>query len=159
MSKTSRSLFLVCLFLALGGCAEGSPPTSRGPASAQVAGIGEGDIIETATGQVVPLDLLMERLRQQEVLYIGEEHHNRFHIEAALSLLRRFRSESRRPVVAMEMFGWDGQTFLDRYVGGVNSIGRRLSNRSTGDTTGADHSKIMSPLYPSPKRSTCLWPR
>ncbi|HLZ34971.1 MAG TPA: ChaN family lipoprotein [Nitrospira sp.] len=117
-SKTSCSLYLVCLILALGACAERGLPPSQGPAAIQPAGIGEGQIIETATGQLVSIDRLMDRLRQQEVLYIGEEHHNRFHIDAALSLLRRFSSENRRPALAMEMFGWDGQAVLDRYVGG-----------------------------------------
>ena len=49
----------------------------------------------------------MGRLLQQEVIYLGEEHHNRFHIDAALSLLNRLTGAGRRPIMAMEMFGWE----------------------------------------------------
>ena len=78
----------------------------------------EGQIIDTATGRTVSIDLVMERLGQQEVVYVGEEHHNRFHIENALLLLNRLIVESRRPMLAMEMFGWDSQAVLDRYLRG-----------------------------------------
>jgi uncharacterized iron-regulated protein len=78
----------------------------------------EGQIIDTGTGRTVSIDHMMERLRQQEVVYVGEEHHNRFHIENTLLLLNRFMSESRRPILAMEMFGWDNQVLLDRYLRG-----------------------------------------
>jgi uncharacterized iron-regulated protein len=60
----------------------------------------------------------MRRLLQQEVVYLGEEHHNRFHVETALSLLNSLSRAGRRPVVAMEMFGWESQPLLDRYVQG-----------------------------------------
>ena len=60
----------------------------------------------------------MSRLLQQDVVYLGEEHHNRFHIAAALSLLNRLVQAGRRPVLAMEMFGWESQPVLDRYVQG-----------------------------------------
>jgi uncharacterized iron-regulated protein len=60
----------------------------------------------------------MSRLLQQEVIYLGEEHHNRFHIDAALSVLNRLFQAGRRPVLAMEMFGWESQPVLDRFVQG-----------------------------------------
>ena len=65
----------------------------------------------------------MSRLRQQEVIYLGEEHHNRLHINAAMSLLNQLSRAGRRPVVAMEMFGWESQPVLDRYVQG-NDLSR-----------------------------------
>jgi uncharacterized iron-regulated protein len=77
-----------------------------------------GQLIDTGTGQPISIDQLSARLLQQEVIYLGEEHHNRFHIEAALYLLNRLTSTGRRPIVAMEMFGWESQPLLDRYVQG-----------------------------------------
>lgn len=75
-----------------------------------------GQIIETATGKPVSLDRLTALLGQQDVVYLGEEHHHRSHIENALAVLRRLVAQGRKPVLAMEMFGWDGQPALDRYV-------------------------------------------
>ncbi|TKS59386.1 MAG: hypothetical protein EWM73_03305 [Nitrospira sp.] len=78
----------------------------------------EWQIIDTATGQPVPLDQWTELLLQQDIIYLGEEHHNRFHIDAAMTVLRRLKAEGRTPVLAMEMFGWDGQAALDQYLSG-----------------------------------------
>ncbi|HEY7128121.1 MAG TPA: ChaN family lipoprotein, partial [Nitrospira sp.] len=77
-----------------------------------------GQIIDAANGQALSIEELGSRLLLQEVIYFGEEHHNRFHIEAALSILNRLSQAGRRPVVAMEMFGWESQPLLDRYVQG-----------------------------------------
>jgi uncharacterized iron-regulated protein len=77
-----------------------------------------GQIIDTSSQQVVSIEQLMGRLLQQEVVYLGEEHHNRFHIDAALSVLNRLTGAGRRPIMAMEMFGWESQPVLDHYVQG-----------------------------------------
>ncbi len=79
----------------------------------------EGQIIDTANGQFISLEQLVSHLLQQDVVYLGEEHHNRFHINSALSVLNGLSAAGRRPVLAMEMFGWDAQPLLDRYVGGA----------------------------------------
>ena len=78
----------------------------------------EWQIIDTATGQQVSLDQWTALLLQQDIIYLGEEHHNRFHIEAAMTVLRRLKAEGRTPALAMEMFGWDGQAALDQYISG-----------------------------------------
>ena len=121
--QTIGSWFPPCLLLALAACAGSQIATSANPATAGTSPLREGQIIDTMTGQPVSVEQLMRSVRQQEVVYFGEEHHNRFHIDSALSLLNRLAAEGRRPVVAMEMFGWDGQPILDRYVGG-NDLSR-----------------------------------
>ena len=78
----------------------------------------EWQVIDTATGQPVSLDQWTALLLQQDIIYLGEEHHNRFHIDAAMTVLRRLKAEGRMPVLAMEMFGWDGQAALDQYLSG-----------------------------------------
>ena len=80
----------------------------------------EWQIIDTETGQPVSLDQWAALLLQQDIIYLGEEHHNRFHIDAALTVLRRLKAEGRTPALAMEMFGWDGQAALDRYLSGLD---------------------------------------
>ena len=76
----------------------------------------EWQIIDTATGHLVSLDQWTALLLHQDIIYLGEEHHNQFHIDAAMTVLRRLKAEGRIPVLAMEMFGWDGQVALDQYV-------------------------------------------
>ena len=66
----------------------------------------EWQVIDTATGQPVSLDQWTALLLQQDIIYLGEEHHNRFHIDAAMTVLRRLKAEGRTPVLAMEMPGW-----------------------------------------------------
>jgi len=78
----------------------------------------EWQVIDTATGRPVSLDQWTALLLQQDIIYLGEEHHNRFHIDAAMTLLRRLKAEGRTPALAMEMFGWDGQAALDQYLFG-----------------------------------------
>lgn len=78
----------------------------------------EWQVIDTVTGQAVSFDQWMSLLLQQDIIYLGEEHHNRFHIDAAMTVLRRLKAEGRTPVLAMEMFGWNGQAGLDRYLSG-----------------------------------------
>ena len=78
----------------------------------------EWQVIDVRNGRAVRMDAWMRELAQQDVVYLGEEHHNRFHIEAALRVLRGLIEQGRKPTLAMEMFGWDGQPTLDRYVSG-----------------------------------------
>jgi len=80
----------------------------------------EWQIIDTATEQPVSLDQWTALLLQQDIIYLGEEHHNRFHIDAALTVLRKLKAEGRTPALAMEMFGWDGQAALDQYLAGLD---------------------------------------
>ena len=73
-------------------------------------------VIETQTGQILSSTDLMKKLASYEVVYLGEEHHNQYHIEAALQILEQLSSDGFQPVIGMEMFGWDGQPALDSYV-------------------------------------------
>ncbi|HXH85933.1 MAG TPA: ChaN family lipoprotein, partial [Nitrospira sp.] len=116
-NKILRILFMFCSCLALGACAEDGLSRVRSAAGITPAEIREGQIIDTTTGRSVSIDQMMERLGRQEVVYVGEEHHNEFHIKNTLSLLNRLTSESRRPMLAMEMFGWESQSLIDRYLG------------------------------------------
>ncbi|MEK7235549.1 MAG: ChaN family lipoprotein [Nitrospirota bacterium] len=111
-------LVVGALWLTVGcisGVAARSSPASQDELHAPLK---EWQIIDTATGEPVPPDQWMALLLQQDIIYLGEEHHNRFHIDAAMTVLRRLKAEGRTPVLAMEMFGWDGQAALDQYLSG-----------------------------------------
>ena len=106
---------LIGLLWMTAGCAATDASVSPTPPSSEFR---EGQIIDTANGQFISLEQLVSHLLQQDVVYLGEEHHNRFHINSALSVLNGLSAAGRRPILAMEMFGWDAQPLLDRYVGG-----------------------------------------
>jgi uncharacterized iron-regulated protein len=76
----------------------------------------EWQILDTRTGHAVSFEVLTSSLLGAQVVYLGEEHRNRSHIEAALKVLHALDAKERRPILAMEMFAWDGQDGLDRYV-------------------------------------------
>ena len=75
-----------------------------------------GQVLDAKTGRLVSMDEWLDGLTGYDVIYLGEEHHNRSHNDAALMVLRSLVGSGRRPVLAMEMFGWEGQPALDHYL-------------------------------------------
>jgi len=120
---------LVCAFLSSVACAGTEQAASSGPVMEAASSFRSGQIIDTTNEESISIEELMRRLLRQEVVYLGEEHHNRFHIETALSLLNSLSRAGRRPVVAMEMFGWESQPLLDRYVQGDDLTRRDFLNQ------------------------------
>ncbi|HET8580110.1 MAG TPA: ChaN family lipoprotein [Nitrospiraceae bacterium] len=76
----------------------------------------EWQVLEVNTARTVTFQDWMTELASSDVIYLGEEHRNRFHVEAALKILDALLARDRQPVLAIEMFGWDGQAGLDRYL-------------------------------------------
>ncbi len=113
--RTIGSGLMICLLWLTAGCAATETSASPTPRSPEFL---EGQIIDAANGQSISFEQLIGYLLQQDVVYLGEEHHNRFHISSAVAVLKGLSTAGRRPVLAMEMFGWDAQPLLDRYVGG-----------------------------------------
>ncbi len=104
---------VLCALVALAGCTSGH--------RAALSSDHEGEwqpwqVIETQTGRVVATPEWLKNLEQYEIIYLGEEHFNKYHIEAALRILDQLVSDSIRPTIGMEMFGWDGQPALDEYL-------------------------------------------
>lgn len=121
MQRSYKPFLVGLLTLALlnaAGCAERPLSAASETANVPASGFRAGQIVDTASQQVISLEQLMTVLLRQEVIYLGEEHHNHFHIESALTLLNQLSRAGRRPVVGMEMFGWESQPLLDRYVQG-----------------------------------------
>jgi len=81
----------------------------------------EGQTIEVKNGRPISFDQWIADLAARDVIYLGEEHRNRSHVEAALKILQALLARGRLPVLGLEMFAWDGQPGLNRY----------LSDRST----------------------------
>ena len=116
---TYKVLLVVgALWMAVACTSGGGARSSAASLDGRHAPFKEWQVIDTATGQPVSLDQWTVLLLQQDIIYLGEEHHNRFHIDAAMTVLQRLKAEGRTPVLAMEMFGWDGQAALDQYLSG-----------------------------------------
>jgi uncharacterized iron-regulated protein len=80
-------------------------------------------VLDVKSGQSIAFEEWMTVLSAQDVIYLGEEHRNQWHIEAALQVLRAILGNGRRPILAMEMFGWNGQAALNQ--SGTNSESAR----------------------------------
>ena len=116
---TFKVLLVVGVFWITVACTKGGGArSSLAPQERHDVPFKEWQIIDTATGQAISLDQWTALLLKQDIIYLGEEHHNKFHINAAMTVLRRLKAEGRVPALAMEMFGWDGQAALDQYLSG-----------------------------------------
>lgn len=73
-------------------------------------------VLETKTGRVLSSSEWLKELGRYEIIYVGEEHYNTHHIEAAMKILGQLISDGIQPTIGMEMFGWDGQPALDDYL-------------------------------------------
>jgi len=89
------------------------PPANLPPA------FQEWQVWEVKTGRPVALEPWLAGLASYTIIYVGEEHRNRWHIDAALKILNALTQKGLRPAVALEMFGWDGQDALARYLSGA----------------------------------------
>jgi len=76
-------------------------------------------VLNTQTGQVLSASDWLKELANYEIVYLGEEHHNQYHIKAAIQILDQLRSDGVQPVIGMEMFGWDGQPALNDYLSNI----------------------------------------
>ncbi len=75
-----------------------------------------GQIYDVAEQKLLTIDDLVPHLLTADVIFIGEEHYTPSHLEAAQTILKILLTQERHPTLAMEMFSWDGQPGLDRYI-------------------------------------------
>ncbi len=123
-----RLLFTIGLALVMFGC-QGKDHSSV-VTHQEWDGWAAGQVLDARTGLSVPMNRWLEGLATYDTIYLGEEHHNRFHIDAALTVLRSLMGQGRRPVLAMEMFGWDGQPALDHYLASKESVRSEFLERA-----------------------------
>lgn len=123
LGKSMAPRLMICLALLTASAACANVPLSNQPASspAQAARYQAWQVIETASGQPVDQEAWLRELTTFDIVYLGEEHHNRHHVEAAVRVLRSMVDRGHRPVLAMEMFAWDGQPGLDRQILGEDA--------------------------------------
>lgn len=128
-SRLSRNSVLIAMTLVtIAVCAAGEPGSSELIQNEER--FHEWQVIDVLSGQTRRMDDLMTDLAKQDVVYLGEEHQNRYHTEAALRVLRGLIERGRKPTLAMEMFGWDAQPAIDRYVSGQESDRSKFMEQS-----------------------------
>lgn len=117
-------LLLMMGFLVALGCSPGQTLQTSQAASSETGqanspanpGLQPWQLIDTRTGSPIPLEEMAATAADAQVVYLGEEHRNHHHVDAAIRLLELLRAHDRTPLLAMEMFAWDGQAALDTYL-------------------------------------------
>lgn len=113
LSRNSQRLSL-CIVLAFLSLLMACTPTAISTqGSARSSAWQPGQIIDGKTGQVRDRSDWLKSLSRYDIVYLGEEHYNHHHIDATLTVLKAVMAEGIRPVLTMEMFGWDGQGALN----------------------------------------------
>ncbi len=77
-----------------------------------------GDVIETATGNVISFDKLIGDLSKVSIVYVGEIHTSAEDHKVQLEILEKLSQGGRCVELAMEMFPAEAQPILDRYIQG-----------------------------------------
>ncbi len=133
---------LTCL-----GCAGWLMVAATACATIQPAGpYHVGQIIALNPPATVSYAAFASRLQSVDVIYIGEAHYTPSHVAAALRVLQTLLDEGRQPIVGMEMFSWDGQDGIDRYLHGtVTSTEDFVVESRWRDNWGGDY-QDYSPL-------------
>jgi len=103
---------LFVLFLA-GCCVRPSLPST--PAQGYLEGLKPGDILETRTGRVISLEVLLEQLDETRIVYIGETHTRLEDHHIQERILRGLHDRRPSLAVALEMFPREAQPLLDRF--------------------------------------------
>jgi uncharacterized iron-regulated protein len=93
------------------------PPSARpSPVELKV-----GDVVETATGNVISIDELVGKLSNVSIVYVGEMHTSEEDHKLQLTVLEKLSQGGRCVELAMEMFPAAAQPVLDRYLRGQMS--------------------------------------
>ena len=108
--QTLAFMGLMCVMLV----ATSAYATAPSPGSYRV-----GQIIEPQEKTTLSDREFRAILQSVDIIYIGEAHYTPSHVEAALQVLHSVVNGGRKPVLGMEMFSWDGQRGLDRYLTGA----------------------------------------
>ena len=75
-----------------------------------------GQIYHVTDQTLLTVGDLTPHLLDADVIFLGEEHYTPSHLEAAQTILSSLLEHRRQPSLAMEMFSWDGQSGLNRFI-------------------------------------------
>ncbi len=116
------------------------------PGEQNVSNFQPAQIYDVNLRQIVTFQELMSQLHGVDVVYIGEAHYTPPHIDAALRVLNHLEKEGRSPTLAMEMFSWDGQEGIDRYLRHEITDQNEFLKASRWKKNWGDHYEVYRPL-------------
>ena len=98
-SLVSPGHVLGLLFLGITGCGAATDLGLSGEAIAlpDERGLQEWQMIRTESGETVSFDEWVGEVADLDVVYIGEEHYNRHHVQAAVKVLQASAISRRSP--------------------------------------------------------------
>lgn len=100
-----------------------------------------GVLFRVSSGAEIPLQKMVEDLTTARVVFVGEEHDNRAHHAAQLSVVQALAGAGAEVAVGLEMFRADAQADLDRWVAG------RLGQRQFYEVYADNWARRLWPLY------------
>ncbi len=103
-------------------------------------------IYDVSRQQPIAFEDLLPRLLAADVIFIGEEHYTPSHVQAAQQILNALLAHDRHPALAMEMFSWDGQHGLDRYIQEPGFTTQQLVEESQWNTNWGGEFADYQPL-------------
>jgi len=107
----------ICLALLLMcGCSLSSGIAPSPAMQSKPVGLQIGDVVDTASGNVIGIDELADQLSNVSVVYVGEIHTNSEDHKLQLKLLEKLSQGGRCVELGMEMFPAQEQPILDRYI-------------------------------------------
>ncbi len=75
----------------------------------------QGVIIDSASGETISFDALVDVLFASQVIYVGESHTNPAHHEIQLKVIKALAEKNKALVIGMEMFDYTYQDILDQW--------------------------------------------
>lgn len=80
-----------------------------------------GDIVKTATSEILSFQSLINHLSKAEIIYVGETHTRMEDHRLQLEILKGLHSQHPSLILALEMFPREAQPILDEYSQGLIS--------------------------------------
>ncbi|MBA4392869.1 MAG: hypothetical protein C0407_04885 [Desulfobacca sp.] len=87
-----------------------------------------GDVVETATGEIVSFQSLINNLSEIQIIYVGETHTRIEDHRLQLEILKGLQTQHPSLILALEMFPREAQPILDQYSQGLISEKEFLEN-------------------------------
>lgn len=143
MSQATPSFLALLMCMALLGAAIGcaaSPSTSAHPT------FEVGQIYDVSRQESISFKELLPHILSADVIFLGEEHYTPSHLQAAQKILDTLLAHQRHPVLAMEMFSWDAQPALDRYLQEPGFTAEQLRKASFWDSNWGGEFADYQPL-------------
>lgn len=133
--KFIKIFLLGLLFLSLLNCSA-APPLQPLILQGFFKKLKPGDVVETASGEVLSIESLIDHLSKVQIIYVGETHTRIEDHRLQLEILKGLQARHPSLILALEMFPREAQPILDHYSQGQISEKEFLERVEWGKTWG-----------------------